>query len=502
MTTVDQSAELDEGGGDVETLVDPSLSGEETVQAEQTPPEVEPVAVSAVPVAVSAVPFEPPEPESPAPLTQTMSMTQMYDTWVELADTIETAQSELQSLLSNRKNAEALRQQAQGVLEQAEAAWEEAGRLGEASWRAFGRGFTASLPGFTRRLRMIKEVDEARKSQAQLRREGNIEAWEEADRARQKATAELLKALTSVAAAAAHIKRELRETDNLPVVADSLRKSALEDLRCAQAIGDELALLGQEALGQLGATQVAGQSSIVDEPIAGQLETQHVAPAPAAPAPEVGNPKQGISRAAQGGNPGNASPQGGATAVAPEPAGPSTTSAAEQLRKEFEAAAGTEKPGPSPKTASAVKTTAADDLQKELEALRPNVANSAQAEALQMPSSKTEPDTAAAPQADGPAPESDPQPPIDLPEKYSGRVYLMFPSSLGQDDLGSVWEILEEVSGSGTIVDNRLVSGEAGVQFTLELGKKALSVKDLLKRMPGAGLTALEDDRLRVDWPR
>ena len=78
----------------------------------------------------------------------------------------------------------------------------------------------------------------------------------------------------------------------------------------------------------------------------------------------------------------------------------------------------------------------------------------------------------------------------------------MFPSSLGQDDLGSVWEILEEVSGSGTIVDNRLVSGEAGVQFTLELGKKALSVKDLLKRMPGAGLTALEDDRLRVDWPR
>jgi hypothetical protein len=91
---------------------------------------------------------------------------------------------------------------------------------------------------------------------------------------------------------------------------------------------------------------------------------------------------------------------------------------------------------------------------------------------------------------------------LAVPDTYSGRVYLMFPSSLGQDELGSVWEILEEVAGSETIVDNRLVSREAGIQFTLDLGEKVLSVEGLKQRMSGAGLQALEEDRLKVDWPR
>lgn len=77
----------------------------------------------------------------------------------------------------------------------------------------------------------------------------------------------------------------------------------------------------------------------------------------------------------------------------------------------------------------------------------------------------------------------------------------MFPSTLGQEQLGSVWEVLDEVAG-GTIVDNQLISRETGVQFTLDLGNKVLAVEELRKKMPGTGLEALGEDRLKVDWPR
>lgn len=66
--------------------------------------------------------------------------------------------------------------------------------------------------------------------------------------------------------------------------------------------------------------------------------------------------------------------------------------------------------------------------------------------------------------------------------------------------MGSVWEVLDEVAG-GAIVDSRLVSMEAGVQFTLDLGNKELTVDELQKRMPGARLAALEADRIKIDWP-
>ena len=120
--------------------------------------------------------------------------------------------------------------EAQEAMVQADAAWHEADLLGEAAWQAFKRGFSVDSPDFVNRLRVIREVDEARKAQAQLQRVSNQETWKEADRARQNATADILKALTALAAAA-QVGRELRETDYLPDAANSLRSSALDDLR-------------------------------------------------------------------------------------------------------------------------------------------------------------------------------------------------------------------------------------------------------------------------------
>ena len=194
--------------------------------------------------------------------------------------------------------------------------------------------------------------------------------------------------------------------------------------------------------------------------------------------------------------------------------------AAEELRREFEAATSVavppevdppgmvtgpdealKAPGPSPEPAPGAASSAAEELERELAALRPLLTSTgppAGAEAALQP----EGDVIPAQRPEAPATPAEEELRLAVPDTYSGRVYLMFPSSLGQDELGSVWEILEEVAGSETIVDNRLVSREAGIQFTLDLGEKVLSVEGLKQRMPGAGLQALEEDRLKVDWPR
>ena len=194
----------------------------------------------------------------------------------------------MQSLLANRRKSEAIRAEAQDVLEQAEAAWDEAGRQGDAARKAIERGFTVKLPGFAARLRWIDEIEQARITQAQLRRSTTNEAWDEADRARQKATTALLKALAAIALAASQAERELRETDNLPAMAEELRDSAIEDMKAARSIGDELAQLGREAFSLLASNDVSMESSreaaAAPVSIAAQSETHPVQTSPAAAA--------------------------------------------------------------------------------------------------------------------------------------------------------------------------------------------------------------------------
>ena len=94
-----------------------------------------------------------------------------------------------------------------------------------------------------------------------------------------------------------------------------------------------------------------------------------------------------------------------------------------------------------------------------------------------MQPNSTDSEPAIAPEVSGEvlSPDSDGAPSLLLPEGYSGKVYLMFPATLNQDQAGSVWEALDDLAGSGAIVDSRLVSQDEGVQFTLELGTKTLT---------------------------
>ena len=71
----------------------------------------------------------------------------------------------------------------------------------------------------------------------------------------------------------------------------------------------------------------------------------------------------------------------------------------------------------------------------------------------------------------------------------------MFPSSLSQGRLESVWEVLDQVAGSGNITDTRLVSREAGIQFTLDLGNHELNIEALKNEFPDAQVSAMEEEK-------
>lgn len=89
----------------------------------------------------------------------------------------------------------------------------------------------------------------------------------------------------------------------------------------------------------------------------------------------------------------------------------------------------------------------------------------------------------------------------EVARTYTGRVYLMFDASLTREGLESVWDAVEEAAGSGVIVDTRLVSQDAGVQVTLDLDNSTLDVAAFRRRLSGAEITPLADDRLKVAWP-
>ena len=67
--------------------------------------------------------------------------------------------------------------------------------------------------------------------------------------------------------------------------------------------------------------------------------------------------------------------------------------------------------------------------------------------------------------------------------------------------MGSVWEVLDQVAGSGNSTDTRLVSRQAGVQFTPDLGSGELNIDALQSKFSDAIIVALEEDRLRIEWP-
>ena len=184
----------------------------------------------------------------------------MYKSWVELESSLSRAHDDLRTILANRERAASLRREAEQVLLEGEAIREGAQRIGELAWQAFDRGFAINPRELASQCARLREVEEAMKTQGALQRASHRATWDEADKTRQKATADLLRVLMALRTAVVQVERELHEAANLPAVAESLKESAQEELRGAQAIRNELAFLGQEALNLLDAEPRKGET--------------------------------------------------------------------------------------------------------------------------------------------------------------------------------------------------------------------------------------------------
>lgn len=202
---------------------------------------------------------------------------------------------------------------------------------------------------------------------------------------------------------------------------------------------------------------------------------------------------------------------------------PSQPNAAEQLRHEMEAVS-LPTPMPEPMSEPIIpdpfdfsqpatpvidmpeprqQPTAAELLRQEMQAaIPPPSPEIVERPVIQAPEPVVPPPVAVPPPA-AQAPPQPPPAPVGAPPAvtYTGRIYLMFPSSLSQGRLESVWEVLDQVAGSGVITDTRLISREAGIQFTVDLGNHELDIEALKSKFPDAQVSAMEEDRLRIDWP-
>ena len=436
--------------------------------------------------------------EPPPRLEEELTIQAMYESWVELESSVSRAHDDLRNILADRERAASLRKEAEQVLLEGEAIREEARRIGELAWQAFDRGFAINPRGLASQSAKLREVEEAMKTQAALQRAFHRETWGEADNTRQKATADLIGVLMALRTAVVQVERELHEAASLPAVAESLKESAQEELRGAKAIRNELAFLGQEALNLLGAEPSRGERPLSQ---------------PQRPSLRSGEPEGNILPEI----PQQAVQQPEAPQAIELPSENPAPSAAEELRREMEALRHPAEP------LEGRVSSAAEGLANELAApthwspsaatpseeapppigLEPRSPVIDQGEATPRTADLPVQAPAAAGDFLGPArpedtPTPDPTPP--LPQSYTGRFFLMFPASLSQDSLESVWEFLEDVAGLGTIADMRLVSQDAGVQFTMALGAKELKLDELRRRIPNAELVALAPDRLRVNW--
>jgi hypothetical protein len=547
--------------------------------------------------------------EPPVRLEEELTIQAMYKSWVELESSVTRAHDDLRTILANRERASSLRREAEQVLLEGEAIREEARRIGESAWQAFDRGFAINPRRLASQSARLREVEEAIKTQGALQHASHRDAWDESDKTRQKATADLLKVLMVLRTALVQVERELHEAANLPAVAESLKESAREELRGAEAIRNELAFLGQEALHLLGAEPSIGESPkedlSVSEPGRSSLETEEgqVAFAPGlaetprlegrTPAYPAQEPRELLLESEEGveattsvaWEPVEAQPhpagivdpgivdietapqpqpavereepeeivlpevpqqtvqQPAAPLVIEIPASSPAASVAEELRREMDAIslsgpmaqgvppaiidssgevidvsvapAKPEESSPGGVAQELMRemealrvpaeppeeraSSAAQDLTNELAALTRLGASAATASGEDLPP-QAPPVTSDQPRPAVPVATPPPVFAVSLPESYTGRLFLMFPATLSQDSLESVWDFLEEVAGPGSISDMRLVSQDAGVQFTMELWSKMLGMDELRRRIPDAELVPLAADRLRINW--
>ena len=83
-------------------------------------------------------------------------------------------------------------------------------------------------------------------------------------------------------------------------------------------------------------------------------------------------------------------------------------------------------------------------------------------------------------------------------ETYSGTLYIVFTPAADAATLSFFWDVVDTVAGVGKVIAQAPLPDGSGHEFTLDLGNEPLSTAQLAARIPGAEISALGQDRLRI----
>ena len=154
---------------------------------------------------------------------------------------------------------------AQEVFDYGEALREEARRARDIARKTYDRLAAVNPRDFWTKAAWLRELDDTNKTQGVLQRGTQIEALEEAERARGRASVEVFKALNAVSTAKSWAERELEEAKRLTAVAESFMESAKNEQIDAESVLRELFVDDEDmrrVLEGLGFTEVGAQQGV------------------------------------------------------------------------------------------------------------------------------------------------------------------------------------------------------------------------------------------------
>ena len=170
---------------------------------------------------------------------------------MKLEERVGALQTELEDLLAMRRQATRIKGLVQSSFKAGDATRRESRRFKEIARRAFDR-LVAVNPDDLQDSEAVPNDLGPRPTDITFQRSDREDAWEEADAARIKTSAALLRIITAVSVGKERAQRELEKGKELWELAENLRKSANEELRQAREAVEQMFLDGQQVQELLG----------------------------------------------------------------------------------------------------------------------------------------------------------------------------------------------------------------------------------------------------------
>ena len=178
----------------------------------------------------------------------TESLADLAPSSIELEETTEKAREELRQIHRIRDEADEVRARGRDELDDADSLQEDAERIMGEARSVFSKAMALNPDALRSMATTIRNLEEAIRTERQLRYQTRQDTEMEAESSKQRATEALLNALSAVRKASNYVHRELDEARRVAETAKSLKGASQDDFRRAEAMMAQAeSLIRQEA---------------------------------------------------------------------------------------------------------------------------------------------------------------------------------------------------------------------------------------------------------------